>query len=416
MGRFSSLRRWSWLAVAAAMAVSVGVVQGPPSVAAAAAAPAGVTKIKHVVVLMQENRSYDSYFGHLSDEGQPASTFEPTTGNPDPLVPGASISPFLVSNECTVADLNHSWNGTHQEWDGGKMDGFTAANVDPADPNGSRTMGYFDQGVLPFYYGIANQFSIADHYFASVLSQTFPNRFYLLAGTSFGHIANDLPKNGGYTQKTVFQLLDQAHVSYKIYLASFQVEQLFTWVQQHPSHVVKLAQYYKDAAAGKLPSVSFVESNPFGGVNSESDEHPPANVQVGEKFTHDVMQALVQSPNWTSSAMFLTYDEHGGYYDHVAPPAAPKPDNIAPMLKPGDTPGAFDRYGIRVPAMVISPYAKKHFVSHTVYDHTSILRFIETALRPAVAHEARQSGEPDARYVRLHEDVEPEADPPGRAG
>ena len=113
-------------------------------------------------------------------------------------------------------------------------------------------------------------------------------------------------------------------------------------------------------------------------MNAESDEHPPANVQVGEKFTHDVIQALVKSPNWSSSAMFLTYDEHGGYYDHVAPPAAPKPDNIAPMLKPGDTPGAFDRYGIRVPAIVISPYAKTHFVSHTVYDHTSILRFIET--------------------------------------
>ena len=128
----------------------------------------------------------------------------------------------------------------------------------------------------------------------------------------------------------------------------------------------------------KLPQVAFVEANPVGGVNVESDEHPPANVQVGEKFTHDVMQALVKSPNWSSSAMFLTYDEHGGFYDHVAPPAAPKPDNIAPMLQPGDAPGAFDRYGIRVPALVISPYAKKHFVSHTVYDHTSILHFIET--------------------------------------
>jgi phospholipase C len=112
-------------------------------------------------------------------------------------------------------------------------------------------------------------------------------------------------------------------------------------------------------------------------VNHESDEHPPANVQVGAKFTHDVMQALIKSPNWSSSALFLTYDEHGGYYDHVAPPPAPKPDNIAPMLQPGDTPAAFDRYGIRVPAIVVSPYARKHFVSHTVYDHTSILRFIE---------------------------------------
>jgi phospholipase C len=258
------------------------------------------------------------------------------------------------------------------------MDGFTAANVDPADPNGSRAMGYFDQTMLPFYYGIANQFSIADRYFASTLTQTFPNRFYLLTGTSFGHIRNDSPPKGGWTQKTVFQLLDQAHVSWKIYLATGQIEVLFSYVQKHSSHVAKIAQYYADAASGKLPQVSFVEASPIGKVNVENDEHPPANVQVGEKFTHDVMQALVSSPNWSSSAMFLTYDEHGGYYDHVAPPKAVKPDNIPPKLLPGDTKAAFDHYGIRVPAIVVSPYAKPHFVSHTVYDHTSILHFIET--------------------------------------
>ena len=244
---------------------------------------------------------------------------------------------------CTVADLNHSWNGTHQEWDNGKMDGFTAANIDPADPNGSRTMGYFDESVLPFYYNLANQFSIADHYFASMLTQTFPNRFYLLAGTSFGHIEQRPAARGGYTQKTVFELLDKAKITWKIYLASFQVERAVHVRAKHKSHLAKMPQYYKDAAAGKLPQVAFVESSPFGGVNVESDEHPPANVQVGQKFTHDVIQALVKSPNWSSSAMFLTYDEHGGYYDHVAPPAAVKPDNIAPMLKAGDAPGAFDQ-------------------------------------------------------------------------
>jgi len=371
---------------AGAVAVSLGVVQATPSGAGSqlpvattnATAPTGLAKIKHVVVLMQENRSYDSYFGALHSQGQPGSPAEPTTGNPDPLTPGATIAPFRTTSVCTVADLNHSWDGTHQEWDGGKMDGFTAANVDPTDPNGSRTMGYFDNSVLPFYYGLANQFAIADHYFASVLSQTFPNRMYLLAGTSFGHIRNDLPPKGGWTQKTVFNLLDKAKVSWKIYVAKGQIEEFFSFVQKHFSHVAKMTQYYKDAKAGTLPQVAFVESSPIGGVNVESDEHPPANVQVGEKFTHDVMQALVKSPNWSSSAMFLTYDEHGGFYDHVAPPPAVKPDNIPPMLQPGDAPGAFDRLGIRVPTIVISPYARKHFVSHTVYDHTSILHFIET--------------------------------------
>jgi len=213
-----------------------------------------------------------------------------------------------------------------------------------------------------------------------LLSQTFPNRLYLLAGTSFGHIRNDLPPAGGWKQKSVFNLLDAAKpkVTWKIYLASFEVEELFSYVLTHKSHIATMTQYYADAKAGKLPQVSFVESSPLGNVNTESDEHPPANVQVGEKFTHDVMKALVASPNWSSSALFLTYDEHGGFYDHVAPPAAPKPDNIPPMLKPGDSPGAFDRLGIRVPTIVVSPYAKKHYVSHTVYDHTSILHFIET--------------------------------------
>jgi len=367
------------LAALAACSSTAGSEDATGPATPSASATTGITKIKHVVVLMQENRSYDSYYGHLHDQGQPGSSVEPNTGNPDPVNAGQTITPFKTTQQCTVADLNHSWNGTHQEWDNGKMDGFTAANVDTNDPSGRRAMGYFDKQTLPFYYGLANTFAIADHYFASVLTQTFPNRFYLLTGTSFGHIRNDLPPNGGYAQKTVFQLLDQAtpKVSWKIYLASFQVEQLFTYVQKHSSHVTTMAQYYKDAAAGKLPQVAFVESDPFGDVNHESDEHPPANVQVGAKFTHDVMQALIKSPNWSSSAMFLTYDEHGGYYDHVAPPPAPKPDNIAPMLQPGDTPAAFDRYGIRVPAIVVSPYARKHFVSHTVYDHTSILRFIE---------------------------------------
>ena len=178
----------------------------------------------------------------------------------------------------------------------------------------------------------------------------------------------------------MFELLDQAKVSWKIYLASVQIEStLQRTCRSTPSHVAKMPQYYTDAqgrevAAGVVRGVS-----PFGNVNAESDEHPPANVQVGEKFTHDVMQALVTSPNWSSSAMFLTYDEHGGFYDHVAAAdGASSPTTSPPMLKPGDTPGAFDRFGIRVPTIVISPYAKKHFVSHTVYDHTSILHFIET--------------------------------------
>jgi phospholipase C len=267
------------------------------------------------------------------------------------------------------------------------MDGFTTENVDPTDPTGSRAMGYFDRQTLPFYYDTANQFAVADRYFASVPGPTFPNRFYLLAGSSFGYISNVIQT---YDEKTIFESLENAGVSWKIYMASIQVELLFKFVQDHPGHVFPISQYYTDAAAGNLPQVTFLESDPLGSVNSESDEHPPANVQVGQKFTHDAMDALVHSPNWSSSAFFLTYDEHGGYYDHVAPPAAVPPDNIPPMVRPGDPFNQFNLLGVRVPTTVVSPYAKSHYVSHTVFDHTSILKFIETrfGLAPLTARDA----------------------------
>lgn len=344
--------------------------------AGATVASGGIGKINHVVVLMQENHSYDSYLGALHNEGQPASEAEPPTPNPNPLG-GRPIAPFLTTTPCTVADLNHGWDATHQVIAAG-MQGFTTINEDPSDATGSRTMGYYDQSTLPFYYSMANEFSVADRYFASVPGPTFPNRFYLLTGTSFGYTSNVIST---YSQKTIFQALDEAPkpVSWKIYLASFQVELLFNYVNNHAAgHVFPLSQYYADAAHGNLPQVSFVESDPFGTVNTETDEHPPANVQAGEKFTHDVVYALTHSPDWSSAAMFLTYDEHGGYYDHVVPPAAVPPDNIPPMVPAGDKFNKFNQYGVRVPAMVISPYSSPHHVSHVVYDHTSILKFIET--------------------------------------
>jgi phospholipase C len=127
-----------------------------------------------------------------------------------------------------------------------------------------------------------------------------------------------------------------------------------------------------------LPQVSYVDPIFIASANTENDEHPPSNIQVGQQFSSNVVNALMQSPNWSSSALFLTYDENGGFYDHVPPPAAVTPDDIPPMLQPGDAPGAFDRLGFRVPVSVVSPYSKAHYVSHITYDHTSTLKFIET--------------------------------------
>ncbi|HEX6349660.1 MAG TPA: alkaline phosphatase family protein [Candidatus Dormibacteraeota bacterium] len=335
---------------------------------ATVAAHAAATPIQHVVVLMQENRSFDSYFGHIHYEGQPHATPErPNVG-------------FHKTHYCEVADLNHSWNGTHQEIDGGRMDGFMAANQVPADPTGSRAMGWYDQTDLPFYYSLYSTFAMGDHYFASAPTQTFPNRFYLLAGTSFGHIRNDLPDANGFAQRSVFNELDEHHVTWKVYAAQYPlaIAFLFSYVRDHDgAKVVPYSDFAVDAAAGTLPQVAFIDPIFTGPNNVENDEHPPSNVQVGEQFTASVISTLFGSPDWGSSALFLTYDEHGGFFDHAAPPPAVPPDDIPPMLQPGDTPGAFDMYGVRVPAVVVSPYARAHFVSHVVNDHTSILRFIE---------------------------------------
>src|SRR5262249_30886898 len=145
----------------------------------------------------------------------------------------------------------------------------------------------------------------------------------------------------------------------------------FSYVRNHvPGNVVPVDQFTTDAQNGTLPQVSFVDPIFIDQANVENDEHPPSNVQVGENFVAGIIGALLAAPQWPHAALFLTYDEHGGFYDHVKPPRACVPDDVPPMLASGDAPGTFDRYGIRVPFAVISPCARRHFVSHKVYDHT----------------------------------------------
>ena len=364
------MRRPSVALLAAAAVASV--ITG-----AAHASTPGIDSVKHIVVLMQENRSFDSYFGHLKQydpsldvEAEPAST-----SNPNPLSASAPpITAFHQTTTCEVADLNHSVSGSRTEFDNGAMDGFTRANEDPMDPTGSRTMGYHTQAEIPYYYSLADSFAIGDRYFASVLGPTFPNRFFLLTGTSFGHTSNDIPTDPqtSFSQKSIFETLDAAHVSWRVYFTEVPFAFLFSYVRNHGlGHVFPITQYYIDAAAGTLPQVSFVDPVFVGSNNTETDEHPTTNIQVGELASAQTINALMSSPEWTSSALFFTYDEHGGFYDHVPPPPAAVPDSI-----PGDQ--NWDRYGFRVPVVVVSPFARRHFVSHVVHDHTSILRFIET--------------------------------------
>ena len=249
------------LLVVTTAACSSGKSSSPPAAPSSTTTTVSPTKglianIDHIVVLMQENRSFDSYFSQL--EGQEP----PTTGNPDPTdKTGPPILPFHNPKMCETEDLAHGWNAVHEQINGGKMDGFTATNTDPTDPTGSRAMAYYGPGDLPFYYALARTFGIGDRYFSSVPGPTYPNRYFLIAGTSFGHIRNTIPTGEGWTQKTIFEELDAAHVSWKIYNSQVSVEGfLFEYVRKHAKgHVVGIDDYYADAAAGTLPQVAFVE-------------------------------------------------------------------------------------------------------------------------------------------------------------
>jgi phospholipase C len=339
----------------------------PPGAPHGAAIP-----VNHIVVLMQENRSFDHYFAQLAkrDADRPA----PHTSNPNPLG-GAPVEIFHQRDYCEVADLDHGWNGTHREWNGGAMDGFAIENADPLDPSGSRTMGYYRKRDLRYYHALYRTFAMSDRHFCSLLGPTFPNRHYLLSGTSAGHIRNDLVVA---THTSIFERLDAAGVTWKVYASDLAFALLYSYVQAHAANVLPIAQYYLDAAAGTLPQVTFVDPIFFGDETNQNDEHPPNNVQLGQSFVAGIVQALFDSPLWTQSALFITYDEHGGFFDHVPPPPACEPDAIPPNLQPGDVVAAFDRFGIRVPFVVVSPYARKGYVSHTPTDQTAVLRFIET--------------------------------------
>jgi len=387
----------------------LAITAGPSTVAAAVP----FQKINHFVVMMQENRSFDHYFGHLKAyDPTLAVEPEPNTGNLSPT--GNLIRPFHEPHYCAIADSDHSWNGTHKEWNGGKMDGFATTNAVANDPSGRRSMGYYTAADFPYYYDLFDHFAISDTYFSSVLDQTFPNRFYLLSGTSFGHIRNDFPLPpsadllNDYAQPTIFNRLDAKGISWRIYFNEVPFAFLYGYVRQHAlGHVFPITQYFIDAAAGKLPQVSFVDPIFLASVNTENDEHPPSNVQNGQKLVETVIGGLFRSPNWKDSALILTYDEHGGYYDHIPPPKALLPDGTPPMLQPGDVPGVFDQLGIRVPVVVVSPWSKKHYVSTAlpltrggedpaymtpahIYSHTSVLSTIEARfnLAPLTARDA----------------------------
>jgi phospholipase C len=339
--------------------------------------------LDHIVFVMQENRSFDHYFSSLVVPGQVVDGASPAATNPDPLHPGQTVSRFHQTEMC-FANPAEEWNNIHLDLDDGGLDGFTTQNADADDPQGLRAMGYYDGSDLPFYYSLASAFTISDRHFASALTNTFPNRLFFMAGTAFGLTGDgSLPpsaNSAGVPYPNVFTRLNDAQVSWSFYSQSTFSSAclLLDTCEANSSHLFSLEQFFTDAAAGQLPAVSWVEGDDLTGGGLRTNEDPPADPQVGEALVERIARAVMASPNWPTSALLITWDEPGGLYEHVVPPAACIPDSLPPRIPTdGGVQAQFDQLGLRVGLIAVSPFAKRGYVSHQVTDHTSLLRLVE---------------------------------------
>ncbi|MHB1582550.1 MAG: phospholipase C [Acidimicrobiales bacterium] len=401
--------------------------------AAASPGRASLGDVEHVVVLMQENRSFDHYFGALScvrgwdDPAVPTQRvgtqvlpvfdqfgYRPGFG-PDP---SAYLQPFeLVSDPPTrdgqtTNDITHDWGPQHQCWDGGAMDRFleTHLAVDGA-ANGPLTMGYFTRDDLPFYYALADAFTVCDAYHCSVLGPTDPNRLMALSatldpdGTAGGpvletYVSDRTTHYGTLSWETMPERLSAAGVSWKVYqdpssdllLSPLLYFKAFA-EPQTPAEAAMAASangpqfpadFVADVAAGRLPAVSWIVPN------LAQCEHPAAPPEYGENLVQTVLDTLVANPDvWATTVLFVVYDENGGFFDHVPPPVAP-PGTAGEWVTVSPLPAAAAGIagpiglGFRTPCLVVSPFSTGGNVCSDTFDHTSLLRFLETRFNVAV--------------------------------
>ena len=367
-----------------ALAVLVALALAPTAMAldvgpAQAASP--TTPIEHLVVLMQENHTFDNYFG----------TFPGADGFPEsaciakePGSPAAGcVAPYHLTSLRTP-DLDHGTPSAETAYDGGAMDGFYKAQALRNLP-AQYTAGYYDGSDLPFYWNLASDYVLADRFFSSALGGSNINHWYWVAGRDSGRMGPD-----GFDVTTIFDRLQAAGVTWKFYVQHYDSTVTFrtvqvgagnasqlTWVPllsigrfvDDPglkSHIADASQYFTDLQAGTLPQVSFI-------VPNGASEHPPGDVGRGSVYATTLIVALMQSSDWWQSLFVLTWDDWGGWYDHVPPPQVDA-----------------DGYGFRVPAIFVSPYAQAGTIDSTIYDFTSILRFIELdwGLAPLTARDA----------------------------
>src|SRR5512138_928673 len=331
------------------------------------------TPIEHFIVVMQQNHTFDNYFG----------TYPGANGIPDGVCMPASLSsdgnsscvaPYEITNE-PITDLSHSDTTFASQFQNGQMNGFVHA-LNRLNQDGELSMGYFDDTHIPFYWNLADQYVLFDNYFSSAHTGSVTNRMFSVAGRP-GDETNRIPAGGFQGIPTIFDRLQERDVSWKFYVQNYdpklnyrdlaELDYLPPQVQWVPllamdrflddpklsSRIVDLDEYYQDLENGTLPAVSYV-------LLLGATEHPISDLALGERAMRTMLHTLMQSDAWETSAFFITYDDWGGWYDHVPPPQV-------------DERG----YGFRVPALLVSPYARMGHIDHTLLDHTSILKFIE---------------------------------------
>ena len=378
---------------------------------------AKLTDIEHVVILIQENRSFDHYFGSyrgVRGFADSSAAFQ----QPDPanttISPVGTLLPFHLDTSTTNAscthDITHDWVPQHQSWNAGAMDGFVSSRLGINANDAVLTMGYYTRADIPFYYALADAFTICDNYFCSVIGPTDPNRLYTMAasidpdGKNGGPILQTLITNraavtGRLTYTTMPEQLQARGISWKIYtspdesiaggILTDDVLPYFKNYQDPSSVLFKNAfgpqfpvDFLSDVLNGTLPQVSWLVGSVF------TSDHPPAPAVFGENVVSLIVGALLANPAlWAKTVLFVTYDENGGFFDHVPPPTAPAgtpgefvtapavPDPSVIGNPPITGPIGL---GFRVPMLVVSPFSRGGFVSSDVFDHTSVLKFLET--------------------------------------
>jgi phospholipase C len=397
----------------AGAAAGVAAVAADPFVQLASAKkakPLGkLSDIDHVVILIQENRSFDHYFGTYSGvEGFGDVAAKPIfeqEGYPEPGYEG-KLLPFHLETKGVAQcfpDITHSWLPQHKSWDNGAMDRFVTSHLE-ADGSqaGPATMGYYEREDIPYYFALAEAFTLCDHYHCSVLGPTDPNRLYAMSATldpngeAGGPLVSTLgvversKTEGTFKWTTMPEQLESAGVSWKVYDGVNQGSldnPLVYFENFHSNAELKskgLEQTYPedmkaDLEKGELPQVSWVN------ISAVETEHPGfSTAKTGERATEGLLKMLMKfKTTWEKTAVFITWDENGGFFDHVAPPTAPleTPDEYltAPDIS-GSSGGVNGPIGLgfRVPMIVVSPFTRGGLVSSVSYDHTSTLRFLET--------------------------------------